>query len=92
METFGMKRVIILAWVLFAVIASTSVFAGLEDDRFKGGGVDGYDKGGFLQTSTDLDLIFSRYKGGNTDGYANGQVLIQPIPPGIPAGTVIWLR
>jgi hypothetical protein len=42
METFGMKRVIILAWVLFAVIASTSVFAALEDARFKGATFDGY--------------------------------------------------
>ncbi len=87
-----MKRALVTALVLMALLAFTAVFAGLEDDRFKGGSADGYANIRFLQTSTDWGLIFARYKGGSYDGYAKGEALLEPMPPPLALGTIFLVR
>ena len=64
-----MKRAISVS-ILTLLTAGAGVLAGLEDDRFKGGGFDGYDLLGIIQTAEVLPGIeVDRFKGGAFDGY-----------------------
>jgi hypothetical protein len=73
---------------LTLAVCATAVLAAPED-RFKGGGIDGYDDKTLAQTSDDMSRVWARYKGNGYDGYgqAGAQGARLPI-----RGTVIMVR
>jgi len=83
-----MKRAISVS-ILTLLTAGAGVLAGIEDDRFKGGGFDGYDLLGIIQTAEVLPGIeVERFKGGSYDGYGIVEALAAPV---VTAGTLYIL-
>ena len=71
-------------------MVGTVVLAGLEDDRFKGGGHDGYHKDDLIQTtSSGPSMELARFNGGSHDGYGNRTAEDLFIPP---IATVLLIR
>ncbi len=65
-----MKRIMIFLSILTILVTTSSVFAGPADDRFKGGGSDGYAQLGIIQTTPVIPGIeIDRFRGGSYDGY-----------------------
>jgi hypothetical protein len=80
-----MKRAILSVSILTLLTAGAGVLAGIENDRFKGGGFDGYDQLGIIQAAAVIPGIeVDRFKGGEFDGYDQlGIVQAAAVIPGI---------
>ncbi len=72
------KFLICLLFALTVALACGRVFAA-DDDRFKGGSVDGYDSASYIQT--DPSLLNARFRGGSFDGYDDAASTNVTIPP-----------
>jgi hypothetical protein len=63
------------AWILAATATFCVGVLAAPDDRFKGGGIDGYDDKTLAQTSDDMSRVWARYKGNGYDGYGQCQLV-----------------
>jgi len=85
-----MKRIPTFISILTLLGTATAGLAALADDRFKGGGFDGYAQLGIIQTTPVIPGIeVDRFKGGSYDGYGIEKGFALSI---VPTGTVLEFR